>query len=112
MARGASAHETPSSLSYSVHVRRLAELDALEAQAWYELQQSGLGSSFNDEFGHALRQLENTPLIYQKIYGKVRRIVLRRFPYLLWFVVEGKEVVVVACTHGKRSRTFIRSRLR
>ncbi|MGY8904859.1 MAG: hypothetical protein ACKVIH_09960 [Burkholderiales bacterium] len=99
-------------MSYGVYVRRLAELDALEAQAWYELQQSGLGTSFNDEFGHALRRLEETPLIYQKIYGSVRRVVLRRFPYLLWFVIEGKEVVVLACTHGKRSPSFIRSRLR
>jgi hypothetical protein len=99
-------------LSYSVYVRRLAELEALEAQAWYELQQSGLGTSFNDEFGHALMRLEHTPLIYQKIYGPVRRVVLRRFPYLLWFVIEGEAVIVLACTHGKRSRTFVRSRLR
>ncbi len=99
-------------MNYRVYVRRLAELDALEAQAWYELQQSGLGTSFNDEFGQALQRLEHTPLIYQKIHGSVRRIVLRRFPYLLWFVVEGETVVVVACTHGKRSRTFVRSRLR
>ena len=96
-------------MSYNVYVRRLAELDALEAQAWYELQQSGLGASFNEAFGHALQKLELKPLRYQKIFGPVRRVLLRRFPYLLWFVVEDAEVVVIACTHGKRGRSFIRS---
>ena len=96
-------------MSYSVYVRRLAELDALEAQAWYELQQSGLGASFNEAFGHALHKLELKPLRYPKIFGLVRRVVLRRFPYLLWFVVEDADVVVIACTHGKRGRSFIRS---
>ena len=98
-------------MSYNVYVRRLAELDALEAQAWYEFQQPGLGASFNEAFGDALLQLELKPLTYQKIFGPVRRVVLRRFPYLLWFVVEDTEVVVIACTHGKRGRSFIRAAL-
>lgn len=99
-------------MSYSVYVRSLAELDALEAQAWYEAQESGLGSDFNREFGQALLRLEQMPLTGQQIYGPVRRVVLHRFPYLLWYVVEEQTVVVVACTHGKRSRKFVRSRLR
>ena len=98
-------------MSYSVYVRRLAELDAVDAQAWYETQQSGLGESFNEAFGRALQKLERKPLSYQKIYGPVRRVVLSRFPYLLWFIVDGAEVVVIACTHGKRGRSFIRSAL-
>lgn len=97
---------------YAVYVRRLAERDALEAQAWYEAQKSGLGASFNHEFGQALLRLEHTPLVYQKIHGPIRRIVLHRFPYLLWYVVEDAAVIVLACTHGKRSRAFVRSRLR
>ena len=98
-------------MSFSVYVRRLAELEALEAQAWYEFQQSGLGASFNEAFAGALHKLESKPLSYQKIYGPVRRIVLRRFPYLLWFVVEGEDVIVIACTHGKRGHSFIRATL-
>jgi len=65
-----------------------------------------------------LRYNRRTPVTHtfprraQKIYGPIRRVVLRRFPYLLWFVVEGEAVVILACTHGKRSRSFIRARLR
>lgn len=99
-------------MSYSVYVRNLAERDALEAQAWYEARGHGLGSNFNNEFGQALQRLEQMPLIGPQIYGPVRRIVLHRFPYLLWYVVDDQTVIVVACTHGKRSRKFVRSRLR
>lgn len=99
-------------MSYSVYVRRLAELDAAEAQGWYEDQSPGLGEAFNSELGQALQRLERVPLIGQKIYGQVRRVVLHRFPYLLWYQVEGTMVTVLACTHGKRGHRFIRSRLR
>ena len=53
----------------------------------------GLGAVFYSELNRALLRLENTPLFGQKVYGQVRRIVLHRFPYLLWYLVEGETVM-------------------
>lgn len=99
-------------MSYTVFVRHLAEQDAAEAQDWYQQQRPGLGADFNHEFGQVLVQLEATPLIYQKIDGEIRRSILCRFPYLIWYRVKGNSVIVLACTHGKRGNVFIRSHLR
>jgi len=88
-------------LSYLVFVRRAAELDVTEAQIWYEQQQTGLAGRFHDEFSATINLLAETPLIYPELYRKVRRAVLHRFPYLVWYRVEGSTVTVLACTHGR-----------
>jgi plasmid stabilization system protein ParE len=89
-------------LSFSVHVRRAAELDVAEAQVWYEAQRIGLGGEFHSEVSQVIDRLEETPLIYQIVHRDVRRAVIRRFPYLIWYRVLGELVTVLACTHAKQ----------
>lgn len=89
-------------MSFIVQVRRAAELDVAEAQIWYETQRAGLGAEFHSEVSQVIARLEETPLIYRVVHGNVRRAVVRRFPYLIWFRVLGELVIVLACTHAKQ----------
>jgi plasmid stabilization system protein ParE len=98
-------------LSFEVQVRRAAELDVAEAQLWYETQQSGLGAEFHSEVSRVIDRLAETPLIYQAIHRDVRRALVRRFPYLVWYRVLGEVVTVLACTHGSQDPGKIKSRL-
>ena len=77
-------------MSYEIRVRRAAELDIAEAQVWYESQQSGLGAEFRTEISLVFDRLAETPLIYQKVHGDVRRAIVRRFPYLIWYRVSAR----------------------
>jgi toxin ParE1/3/4 len=90
-------------LSFSIYVRRTAELDIAEAQMWYEEQQVGLATEFHYELSMTLTRLAETPHIYPVVYRNIRRAVLHRFPFLVWYHVEGSVVTVLACTHGKAS---------
>jgi toxin ParE1/3/4 len=99
-------------LSYRVYVRRTAERDIVEAQHWYEAQQQGLAAEFHAEFSAALGRLAETPLIYPVLYREVRRAVLHRFPYLIWFRVRNSDVTVIACTHGRVGPGWLSARLR
>jgi plasmid stabilization system protein ParE len=99
-------------MKYTVYVRRSAELDVAKAQEWYEQQQPGLSHLFHDEFAATIEIISRTPLIYPKLYRNVRRAVLHRFPYLVWYRVEGLEITIVACTHGKANPLKTSQRLR
>lgn len=99
-------------MSFTVYVRRTAELDVAEAQNWYEEQQAGLAADFHHEFGMVLARLAETPLIYPAVYRNIRRAVLHRFPYLVWYRLEGSVVTVLACTHAKADPSSVRARLR
>lgn len=99
-------------MSFNVNVRRAAELDLAEAQLWYEKQRSGLGTEFLSEVSQVIDRLAATPLIYQTVYRDVRRAIVHRFPYLIWYRVLGKVVTILACTHGRQvpSKAFSRFR--
>jgi plasmid stabilization system protein ParE len=90
-------------LNFSVQVRRAAELDIAEAQIWYESQRNGLGAEFHFEVSQIFSRLVETPLIYPAVHRDVRRAIVRRFPYLIWYRVQANEVIVLACTHGKQA---------
>jgi len=98
-------------LSYEVQVRRAAELDFAETQSWYESQQSDLGAEFRFEIIRVFDRLSETPFIYQTVHREVRRAIVRRFPYLIWYRVAGKTVIVLACTYAGRDPKFVQARL-
>jgi hypothetical protein len=99
-------------LSYEVQIRRATELDVAETELWYESQRSGLGGEFHSEVSQIIDRLAETPFIYQIVYRDVRRAIVHRFPYLIWFRVLGQVVIVLACTHGRQDPGKVISRFR
>ena len=75
-------------------------------------QQAGLARDFNHEFTAVMGRLAETPLIYPVVYREVRRAILHRFPFLVWYQIDGSVVRVLACTHGKADPRKVRARLR
>lgn len=79
-----------------------AELDLESAFRWYEDQRSGLGSEFLGAVDSAVALIVSNPEACPVVRVRVRRAVLRRFPYLLFYVIEPEEIVVLACMHASR----------
>ena len=89
-------------MTFSVRVRRAAELDIAEAQIWYEGQREGLGAGFHVEISPVIARLADTPFIYAVAHRDIRRAAVHRFPYLVWYRVVGIVVTVLACTYGRQ----------
>jgi len=51
------------------------------------------------------------PLAFPKVHGDVRRALLKRFPYCLFYVVDEDAVVVLGCFHGHRNPATWEARL-
>lgn len=79
-----------------------ADLDVEAAFAWYENERSGLGLEFLDELRATYDRIPDGPLKYQVIRSGVRRALLRRFPYAVYFAVEEAVVVVLTVLHASR----------
>ncbi len=81
-----------------------AEAHIRAAHAWYEEQRPGLGDEFLDELHRAFAAIERTPQSYPIVHRHVRRSLVRRFPYAVYFVVLDDELVhVMAVWHGRRA---------
>lgn len=98
-------------MSRRLFVRPLAARDLREAQDWYDEQRPGLGDEFRAAIDLQLARVLERPHLYPVIYRDVRRAIVRRFPYLLYFGLSGDDVVVLACLHSSRKPAGLRYRL-
>jgi toxin ParE1/3/4 len=87
-----------------------AESDITEAYQWYENKAKGLGLEFIRSIDARLHLIRRNPLAFVPIYKDVRRVLLRRFPYGLYYLVEDEWIAVLACFHAKRDPALLRSR--
>ena len=79
-----------------------ADLDVAAVFEWYEKEQSGLGREFVDALRATYDRVIDGPLHYQHLRSGIRRALLRRFPYAVYFAVEDDVVVVLAVLHVSR----------
>ena len=61
-----------------------------------------LGSEFVRAVDGCFALIGRNPLAYAKVYQQVRRILIRRFPYAVMYVVEEDVITIIACFHVKR----------
>ncbi|MEN8162817.1 MAG: type II toxin-antitoxin system RelE/ParE family toxin, partial [Acidobacteriota bacterium] len=80
-------------------VRRSAEIQASRARDWYESQLDNLGRRFVVELDHAIQKAHENPPHYQPVHREIRRVLLRSFPYAVFFISEPRRVVVLAILH-------------
>lgn len=82
--------------------RKEAHAEALEAFHWYEEQRIGLGAEFRNGLQDAVRRMRSTPLAYPVVHRDLRRVLVNRFPYAVFYRVTPEAIVVVGVVHGKR----------
>ncbi len=80
-------------------------VDIQVAYDWYEKQKIGLGEDFLLALEDSYIKITQTPKIYQKIHKHIRRSLVHRFPYSLFFIIEEDKIVVIAVLHIKRKPT-------
>jgi plasmid stabilization system protein ParE len=79
-----------------------AEADLDAAHAWYDGQSYGLGDAFLRAVDACIAAIQRQPEAYQLIDRAMRRALLRRFPYGVFFEVTRSELVVYGILHCAR----------
>ena len=87
---------------YSVIFTQAARAELIAAQDWYESEVTGLGRRFRQAIDMLTKRMSENPRQFPTVFKNVRRALLRRFPYSLFFVVEDEALIVIACFHASR----------
>jgi toxin ParE1/3/4 len=87
-----------------------AETELAEAAAYYEAQQTGLGTRFLDAIEDAFERTRNNPLLYRVVETDVHRCLVRIFPYGVLFRIRPEVIVVVAIMHLHRGPGYWKGR--
>ena len=88
-----------------------AQLDVHNAASWYENQRLGLGTRFIDELDYVANRIRISPFQFPEIHPAVRRGLLSRFPYSVYFSVNEESIEVIAVLHQHRDPDTWRDRL-
>ncbi len=85
-------------------VRPEAESDITEAALWYESRESGLGLELIAEIRGAIGRALDDPEMFPRFRKSptVRRVLARRFPYRIFFIVLPDVLVVFGVLHVAR----------
>jgi plasmid stabilization system protein ParE len=89
-------------MTLPVVFRRRVGRDLAEARGWYEEQRIGLGEEFLAAVGASLDAIEQFPEMFTRVHGDVRRAIVSRFPYAVFYQVEARRVLVLAVLHTAR----------
>jgi plasmid stabilization system protein ParE len=81
-------------MSLPVVLRRAARAEFDDAIDWYENQRSGLGVVFADRVQDVLDRISDNPQMHAPVFRDVRKAIVRRFPYCVYYRVEPDVIVV------------------
>ncbi len=97
-------------MSGELRLRRPAQADIADAARWYEARGKGLGTEFLRAVDACLSNIRRSPESYPHVHPRVRRALLRRFPYAVFYVLSGQHLQVIACLHVRRRPGVWKSR--
>jgi plasmid stabilization system protein ParE len=88
-----------------------AEVEIQSAFARFEEMQEGRGRVFMQCLDAALTLLRNNPRVGPAYEGPYRRLLVRRFPFGIFYQLQQSRIVVAAVMDVRRDPAAIRARL-
>lgn len=85
-----------------VRLTRVAERDLEQAAGWYRREAPAVSPRFRRAVRELQRNIGERPMAYPVVRRGLRRAVMARFPYSLFFQVHDEGVLVVAVVHHAR----------
>lgn len=99
-------------MSRELRFHGAARREIREAARWYEARGAGLGTELIAEIAACLARVADKPAQFPEVRGApgVRRALMRRFPYVVVFLVYDDIITVLAVAHGRRHPLYWRAR--
>lgn len=81
-----------------------------DAFDWYNAQRAGLGLEFLAEVQRVFNRIADTPLIHPIVFADIRKAVVWRFPFAVFYRPHPDRVEVVAVFHSSRDPSIWQGR--
>ena len=99
-------------MGFNLIIKPIVFFDLQDAIDWYERESLGLGKRFLSKVEVAKNQIINNPYHYSIFHQDVRRILIEKFPYKIYYIINDTTVIIIGISHGKRSKAFVHRRLK
>ncbi len=83
-------------------ILELASFEIEDARQYYNLQQTGLGDRFKKDVKKSIENIVLSPTLYPQVEKNIRRCLLHRFPYSIFYTTDDETIVVLSVAHQRR----------
>ena len=88
---------------YSVEISREAESDFDKSYDYYYDISPDIGDAFFKSINACFEAIQELPLSYQVIHRNIRRFTLKRFPFVIYYVVDNQTIKIITIFHTSRN---------
>ena len=97
---------------YELIIKPIVFLDVEEALLFYKTISGNVARKFYESFLQSIEEIKQSPDSYLYIIKPVRRHIIRKFPYSIYYVISDNKIIVIGVAHAKRSNKYIKSILK
>jgi len=94
-----------------IKLSSMAERHLQAGYRFYESQSEGLGNYFLDSLMADVESLHIHAGVHAVYFGNYHRLLAKRFPYSVYYRIEGNEILIYAILDNRRNPKWIRQRL-
>jgi len=95
---------------YSIELSKESETDFDDSFNYYAKQSKTIANNFYQDVNTGLGIIAENPNAFQKVYKNVRRYVMSKFPFVIYYQIENFVVQVIAIFHTSRNPEIIGKR--
>ena len=96
-------------MNFSFHPE--AESELIQAIAYYEEREPGLGLEFVAEVYTSIEKIMAHPFAWPVLENEIRRILNRRFPFGILYAIDGEDLFIVAVMNLHRDPDYWKHRI-
>ena len=85
-----------------------AKYDLVGIMAKYARENTELSIRFKEAVYAKVNLIKSNPLLYQKVYKNYRRVILKKFPYSIFYTSERNFTLIHAIVHQSTSNEKIK----
>ena|SRR5687768_15533018 len=85
--------------------------EMLDSVTWYDQREPGLGAEFLAACNHAFAEIAMDPARNLCVGRGFHRYLMRRFPFAIFYELQGDALIIAAIFHGARDAQKWRKRL-
>jgi toxin ParE1/3/4 len=97
-------------MSIKIRFRREAEAEVIDALSWYRARGLDLAGEFRKSLDSCLKSIQSLPESHPIVHRDIRRALMKRFPYGVFYVKDEALVTVLARFHAKRDPVIWKER--
>jgi len=95
---------------YEIVVHESADDELTAAAVFYELRETDLGTEFLEELSQGFQRIRENPRFYGIHFDEYRSYLMDRFPYSVFYRIDGQQILVFAVAHMRRRPGYWRAR--